>query len=471
MPSESQFRPRLPRSGRLPRLYLLAICDFLVSVACYVVAASVLEGEFDLCWLSVNENAWPFLALVILAMQASLLLQGLYRQPQPRPRIAFLLSLVQSQGVALLMAAVLSYLAPGWRLPLGVMALGVALSFVALFGWRLLFTAVFWGMPEFFRILFVGTGPVARELAAYLTAHPELKFAVLGFLEEAGCAWPKGRPIGPPIGHPGIPPEKLLGPPASLSEQVAQLRPDTVVIGMEDSSGRLPVRSLLALASAGVEVQEVSQLYEAVFRRVCAAELRPHDLLFRRDFAARPGGVALQSVYVNLGALLGVVLLLPLIVLIAIAVKLTSRGPVFEESACLGFEGLPFSRLTFRCVETGVRPAEPRQGLERRATRLGGWLKRLHLHKLPELFNVLRGEMSLIGPRPHRVEFAEALAGLCPYYSQRHSVKPGITGWAQIHLKGHPEIVDERMALEYDLYYIKHLSPALDAYILLHSVF
>jgi lipopolysaccharide/colanic/teichoic acid biosynthesis glycosyltransferase len=463
MPSESQFRPKLAHSGRLPRLYLLAICDFLVSVACYVVAASVLEGEFDLCWLSVNENAWSFLVLVILAMQASLLLQGLYWQPQPQPRIAFLLSLVQSQGVALLMAAVLSYLTPGWRLPLGVMALGVALSFVALFGWRLLFTAVFWDMPEFFRILFVGTGAVAKELAAYLTAHPELKLAVLGFLEEAGFAWPRG--------HPGIPPEKLLGPPASLSEQVAQLRPDTVVIGMEDSSGRLPVRSLLALRSAGVKVEEVSQLYETVFRRVCAAELRPRDLLFRRDFGARPGGAALQSVYVNLGALLGVVLLSPLILLIAIAVKLTSRGPVFEGSACFGFEGLPFSRLTFRCVETGGRLAEPRQGLERRATRLGGWLKRLHLHKLPELFNVLRGEMSLIGPRPHRVEFAEALAGLCPYYSQRHSVKPGITGWAQINLKRQPEIVDEVTALEYDLYYIKHLSPALDAYILLHSVF
>jgi lipopolysaccharide/colanic/teichoic acid biosynthesis glycosyltransferase len=303
-------------------------------------------------------------------------------------------------------------------------------------------------------------------LAAYLTARPELKFAVLGFLEEAGGAGPKGWPIG----HPGIPPEKLLGTPASLSEQVAQLRPDTVVVGMEDSQGRLPVRSLLALRSAGVEVEEVSQLYETVFRRVCTAELRPRDLLFRRDFGARRGGVALQSVYVNLGALLGVVLLSPLILLIAVAVKLTSRGPVFEESTCFGLEGLPFSRLTFRCVETGGRLEEPHRGLERRATRLGRWLKRLHLHKLPELFNVLRGEMSLIGPRPHRVEFGEVLTGLCPCYSQRHSVKPGITGWAQINLKRQPEIVDELTALEYDLYYIKHLSPALDAYILLHSV-
>jgi lipopolysaccharide/colanic/teichoic acid biosynthesis glycosyltransferase len=458
MPDESQLRPSLARSGRLPRLYLLAICDFLVSLACYVVAASVLEGEFDLYWLSVNENVWLFLALVILAMQASLLLQGLYWQPQPRSRIAFLLSLAQSQGVSLLMAAVLSYLIPGWHLPLGVVGLGVVLSFVALFGWRLLFTAVFWGMPEFFRILFMGAGPVAKELAAYLTARPELKFAVLGFLEEAGFA------------SPGIAPEKLLGPPTSLSEQVAQLRPDTVVVGMADSRDRLPLRSLLALRSAGVDVQEVSQLYEAVFRRVCAAELRPRDLLFRRDFGGRPGNVALQSVYVNLGALLGVVLLSPLILLIAIAVKLTSRGPIFEESTCFGLEGLSFSRLTFRCVETGGRLEELHPGLERRATRLGRWLKRLHLHKLPELFNVLRGEMSLIGPRPHRVEFGEVLTGLYPYYSQRHSVKPGITGWAQINLKRQPKIVDELMALEYDLYYIKHLSPALDAYIFLHSV-
>jgi lipopolysaccharide/colanic/teichoic acid biosynthesis glycosyltransferase len=106
----------------------------------------------------------------------------------------------------------------------------------------------------------------------------------------------------------------------------------------------------------------------------------------------------------------------------------------------------------------------------RRLTRMGQWLRRTHLHKLPELLNVLRGEMSLVGPRPHRAEFAELLSGLYPYYGQRHITKPGISGWAQVNLKRSPEAIDERLALEYDLYYVKNLSPALDIYVLLHSL-
>jgi lipopolysaccharide/colanic/teichoic acid biosynthesis glycosyltransferase len=458
MLSESQVRARMARSGRLPRIYFLFLSDFFLSLGGYVLAASLLEQQFDLYWLSVNEHAWSFLTLVILAMQFSLLVQGHYSQPLPRSRISFLLSLAQSLGASLLMAAVLGYLLPGWRLPLPVMALGVGLNLAVLSGWRLLFTAIFWSVPEFFRVLFVGTGAAIRELAAHMAARPELKFAVLGFLEE-----PEQRPAE-------IPAEKILGPPTSLADQVASLRPDSVVIGLEESRGRLPLRSLLALRSAGVAIEEASALYEAVFGSVWIAGLRPHDLIFRRDFGARPGGIALQSIYVNLAALAGIVVLSPLLLVIALAIKLTSRGPVLEKTTCLGYDGLPFSRWRFRTEVVWRRPGGTGEEFERRPTRLGRWLVRLHLRRLPEIFNVLRGEMSLVGPQPHRAEFAEELARICPYYPLRQVVKPGVTGWAQINLKGSPAPADEMVALGYDLYYLKHLSPALDAYILLHSL-
>ncbi len=456
MLSEPQSRPRAPGTGRIPRLYLLFIGDFAISLACYVLAASVLEGEFDLYWLSVNENAWRFLLVAILSLQGSLLMQGLYSQPRTRSRIELLLCLAQALGVSLLVGSVLVYWQPTWRLPVGVVVLGGAMNIAALFAWRMLFAALFWGTGRFCRILFVGVSPSVVELAGYLTRRPEVGYSVVGFLDDSP--------------EPGatIAGAKVLGPLTSVAEHVTRTRPDRVVVGMADPRGRLPVRALLDMKSAGVIIQEVSEFYEAVFGRICSAELRPSRLIFLGDFSARPGGMALQSIYMNLLTLVAIVLLAPLIVLISIAIKLSSRGPALERQTCVGFESLPFSRFTFRCTvieKTGKNPASA----ERRYTLLGRWLRRWHLHKLPELLNVLRGEMSLVGPRPHRVEFSEPLARLYPFYNQRHLTKPGITGWAQINLKGEPGTVDERIALEYDIYYIKHLSPTLDLYILLHS--
>jgi lipopolysaccharide/colanic/teichoic acid biosynthesis glycosyltransferase len=175
----------------------------------------------------------------------------------------------------------------------------------------------------------------------------------------------------------------------------------------------------------------------------------------------------MQSVWVNLLALTLMVGLAPLLLLIAAAIKLSSRGPVFEPRSCAGFEGLPFDRLSFRCAR--LRAAG--DGQPRPLTAIGALLRRLRLESLPQLLNVLRGEMSLIGPAAQEISRARALAASLPAYQLRHTVKPGILGWARINMRPtEPAESGPDEELEYDLYYIKHLSPALDFYILLHSV-
>jgi exopolysaccharide biosynthesis polyprenyl glycosylphosphotransferase len=187
----------------------------------------------------------------------------------------------------------------------------------------------------------------------------------------------------------------------------------------------------------------------------------------------RRGSVVLQSIYSPALALIGTVLALPVMLVAAIAVRLTSRGPVLFRQTRVGLDGEVFTLYKFRSMYVD---AEARTGAvwatknDPRVTWIGRWLRMLRIDELPQLWNVLRGEMSLVGPRPERPEFVKVLAEKIPYYRQRHCVKPGITGWAQINHKYGDTIEDTVTKLEYDLYYIKHLSVALDVYIIFHTL-
>jgi lipopolysaccharide/colanic/teichoic acid biosynthesis glycosyltransferase len=454
MLSQTRLRSRTRRPRSLVRAFVLFLSEFALILGCYALAACAYEMQWDLFWLRVNDYSWWLLSAVALAMQSALDLQGCYGKPAGRSRIELLLMLTPAAGVSLLVMAVLVYSLPDWRLPLPIMVLGGLFSIGALFVWRMLFAALFWSGVDFSRILFVGASQPAREIGARLAARPELKLIVDGYLSGEE----RGR---------DLPPDQHWGPLESLADEYARLQPDRVVIALDDPRASLPIRALLNLRAAGVAIEEVTELYEAVFGRVCSRELRPRELILHRDFGSRSGGVALQSIYTNLLALIAAAMLAPVMAAVALVVVLFSRGKALETETCIGFEGLPFTRFRFR---TGVAEMDPQGGARLRATGAGRWLSKLRLDRLPELFNVLRGEMSLVGPRPHRTEFAAVLAHYYPYYGQRHVVKPGVLGWAQVNLGALESGRDARIEIEYDLYYIKAMSMRLDLYILLHSL-
>ena len=172
-------------------------------------------------------------------------------------------------------------------------------------------------------------------------------------------------------------------------------------------------------------------------------------------------------------SLLGLVLTSPLLLLTALAVRLTSKGPVLYRQRRVGLNGRLFTVYKFRSMYVD---AEARTGAiwavkdDPRITPIGKWLRKLRLDELPQMWNVVRGDMSIVGPRPERPEFVDLLAAQIPYYRQRLAVKPGITGWAQINHKYGDSELDAMIKLEYDLYYIKHLAPALDFYIIFHTL-
>jgi exopolysaccharide biosynthesis polyprenyl glycosylphosphotransferase len=289
--------------------------------------------------------------------------------------------------------------------------------------------------------------------------RPELGLSAIGYLgdQEGSIALPLPR----------------LGVMQDLRAIVAQTRPDRIVVGLSERRQRLPVFDLLDLRLSGIAIEEAARTYEMAFGRVCISELRPSQLIFSAELGPRRHSVQWQRLYSFFIALVGTVVTAPLMLIVAVLVKLTSPGPVLYRQKRVGHRDVPFMVYKFRSMRVD---AEAKTGAvwaatnDPRITPLGRWIRKLRLDELPQLFNVLRGEMSIVGPRPERPEFVKTLNEQIPFYRQRHCVKPGITGWAQINHKYGDTLEDTIVKLEYDLYYIKNLAPSLDAYIIFHTL-
>jgi len=428
------------------RVLSLIVPEAILIFSCYILAA-YWSGGVDPSVFLLYDNGLLQIALVAAGVLAGLQLNKLYVQVGVRSKILLLQQICLTLGVTFLFESLLSYLRnPGLVLAPSIMLIGSGLTLVVLFVWRAFYSAVLWTSFGTKRVLFYGTNAAVLEASRNLAAHPELGLTTVGYIDEAQAA---GTPLA------GAP---VRGPAADLQRVVSEARPDRIVVGVTERRNALPLRDLLELQFGGMEIQRVAELYELVCGRVCLAEMLPSQLIFSDELGARRGAIALQAVYSNIVALAGLALLALLALPIAAAVKLSSRGPILEAHARLGLNMVPFTIYRFRCRRADGTP-----------TSVGRWLRRFHLDGLPQLLNVIRGEMSLLGPRPHRPEFIPELLRQMPFYGQRHAVRPGILGWSQLNCD-YGRMGDAREALEYDLYYIKHVSPALDAYILLHSL-
>lgn len=429
------------------RILSLLVPETILIFACYILAAYWLGGADPSVFL-LYDNGLLQIALVAAGVLVGLQLNKLYVQVGVRSKILLVQQLCLTLGVTFLWESLLSYLrAPELVLAPSIMLLGSALTLPVLLGWRIFYSAVLWKNLGAKRVLFYGTNAAALETGSSLAAHPELGLALAGYIDD-------DRPAGSAID--GAP---VLGSTADLARVVSRVRPDRIVVGVAERRRGIPFNELLDMQFRGIEIQRVAELYEAACERVCVAELQPSQLIFSDELGARRGAIALQAIYSNVAALAGLALVAVLLLPIAVAIKLSSPGPVIEGHLRWGVNLMPFTLLRFRCRRA-----------DGQSTRVGIWLRRLRLDGLPQLMNVIRGEMALVGPRAHRPEFIPVLMEHMPYYGQRHAVRPGILGWSQLNCDYGTRARDARQALEYDLYYIKHMSPALDAYILLHSL-
>jgi len=355
-------------------------------------------------------------------------------------------------ALALSAAVVLPAFGRGWlALLLAAVALVVA--------WRTGFVGARHVAPGRERVLIIGRNRIARQLMRAAATRSDLPCTIAGVVDD---------PLSDPSAACPFP---ILGPLHELRAIVRTVRPDRIVIGLADRRGLLPVTQLLESRVRGTVIEDASDAYERLTGKLAIEALTPGSLLaaqgFRRSSALEAG----QRVLGFTVAAAGLLALAPVLVPVACAIKLDSRGPVFFRQQRVGMAGRPFALIKFRTMHPTERPTSEwaRDNLDR-VTRVGRWLRTTRLDELPQLFNIVRGDMNLVGPRPHPASNYELFLRNIPYYGLRASVRPGLTGWAQVRYRYANDLQEETEKMRYDLYYIKHMSLAFDLRILLQTV-
>jgi sugar transferase (PEP-CTERM system associated) len=366
---------------------------------------------------------------------------------------------LQAAGAAAIVLAAASLVVPSLIIGHGIFLSSLYVTLVAVPLWRIAFDGLTRETHLEERVLIVGTGPTARILAQHIGTQRDFAYRLIGFIDDGE-------------GTENVRRHDVLGTVADLDRIISGRRIDRVVVGLTDRRGRLPIGSLLNAKLAGVRVEDATTTYERLTGKILIDDLKPSWLIFSDGFhTSRFTRITKRMLDLAL-ALIGLVVAAPLMLLTAIAIRLDSRGPIVYRQERVGEHGRIFTLCKFRSMRADAERGTPvwARDNDDRVTRVGRVIRLTRLDELPQLWNVLRGDMSLVGPRPERPYFVQQLAAAIPFYMARHAVKPGVTGWAQVKYRYGSSIEDAMEKLRYDLYYIKHLSIIFDLTIVIDTV-
>ena len=446
------FRVLVPTS-----VAALLLSEIVLVLACYTAASLVTPGIATHVYFIDEANHWKIL-LVSAVIILGFYFQDLYAEFRILSRILLVQEVCLSVGAALLLMAALGYVNRDYLLPRGLMVAGSFAVILCVPAWRIVYWKYVIRALRHERVLLLGSSSILAETARHILRRPQLGYHVVGYLSERA---PAEFPV------------RCLGSISDLAQIFEEYRPTRIIVGMAENLGRLPMEELLALRFAGVVIEDAADAYEMAAQRVCTGKIKPSQLVFTTELGPGQKALATQSIYSVLFGLCGLLCTLPIMAVVALAIKASSRGPVFYRQRRVGMNGRLFTLYKFRSMYLNAEAATGAvwaQKNDPRITAVGGILRKLRIDELPQFWNVVKGDMSIVGPRPERPEFVEMLAERVPYYRQRNAVKPGITGWAQINHKYGDTDRDAIVKLEYDLYYIKHITPALDFFIIFHTL-
>ena len=444
-----------------PKILLMVLGDGVFISVGLLVAAAVRAPYSGPLWVHFSTGGiLARFALVVLASQLALYYNDLYNSPLVSRHSEIFVQLLQALGIACLVLGIFYYLSPEFSLGRGIAALAAPTILILTVGWR------FWLNRSGFlhnganRVLIVGTGSAGISLTREIISRPELNLKVVGFLDESG------ENIGKSLVNPGI-----IGAVSDVETITANRSINRVVLSLAERRGCTPVRQLLQLKFAGIGVEDAHSLYEKITGRILLEHLSPSWLILSDGFRKSAFTVAAKRALDVFLSLVALVLTLPLMGLIAFTIWLDTGKPMLFCQKRAGLGGKLFHIFKFRSMYQDAEENGPSWAAEgdKRVTRVGRFLRKFRLDELPQLFNVLCGEMSLVGPRPEQPHFCALLEEHLSLFNLRHSVRPGITGWAQIKYKYGSSIEENRNKLEFDLFYIKHMSVLLDLAILFET--
>jgi len=452
-------RPRGTDVLRLFRHYVPPLLLALITVDLAIILGAVTVARVAEGWLG-RGPAWPKLLACVAITFFTLHVAELYDVRRPFERREMAARLLLGLSAAAVLTAALGYTSPVFQFARWPFFYIFTFTLIGLLVWRSAWPSLGPNVLPRERLLVLGVSESAPKIMALQAtgAHP---FTVIGFLDDS------------PDAHERLPAgADLLAKARDLLNIAEEVHPDILLVALKDMRGALPASDLLECRLRGIRVEDWPMFYEKQTGKVLVTEVRPSWLIFSDGFVkTRLTRTVKRSVDLVLASV-GLVAALPLMLLTTVAIMLDSRGPVLFRQERVGHNGRLFTLKKFRSMthdaEKGsgpvwTSPSDPR------ITRVGRVLRRTRLDELPQLVNVLVGDMSFIGPRPERPEFVRTLRRQIPFYMERLTVKPGITGWAQVRYQYAASIEDTLEKLQYDLYYVKNLSLFLDILILLNT--
>ncbi len=373
------------------------------------------------------------------------------------------LRIEQSLGAASLLLGFVYFCFPSLLLSRGVFIIAMLLSTGFVILSRRILDQVWQMAAPSQRVAILGTGELALALASEIERRGDLGIQMKGFIGNAA--------VGP--GAIAVAETSVIGSTDDIEALAAQHSISRLIVALDDRRGILPTRALVRLKVQGVRVEDAPEALSALTGRISLRAVRPSSFVFSDGFHRSTFTEVVKRILDLASGLLGLAISLPVMFLIGIVVKLESKGPVLYKQTRVGRMGKCFEVLKFRSMSadaekgTGARWAAHN---DPRVTRVGGFLRKYRLDELPQFINVIRGEMSFVGPRPERPQFVDELRKCIPYYDERHSVRPGLTGWAQVQYRYGSSVEDASNKLEYDLFYLKNMSLTFDLAIIFQTV-
>jgi len=402
-------------------------------------------------------------ALVLGVCQICFYCNDVYNLASGAGSLERILKIGEALGAASLLLGFLYFVFPDLLLGRGIILIGMSLvTAFATLGRKALDRIWQFRSPAQ-RVLVLGTGELALEVARELKRRDDLGLHLAGFISSTRQDPMQENLFG----------FRVLGSGADLESIARSTQAARIIVAFEDRRNALPIRELVTLRVQGMRVDEASTLLSSLTGRIPLKSVSPSWFVFTDGFHRSKVTELLKRVLDLVVSTIGLVLALPLMAITALAIRLDSRGPVLYRQIRVGRMGKNFEVLKFRSMRVDAEENGVAQWAKKddpRTTRLGKSLRKYRIDELPQLFNVILGEMSFVGPRPERPTFVDDLRDKVPYYDGRHSVRPGITGWAQVQYTYGASIEDAYRKLEYDLFYLKNMSLAFDLAIILKTV-
>lgn len=437
---------------------ILVLIDTIAALASYYMGQYLRFGGLEYALEQEDVHVLQVIIYVLVILLSGYFCE-LYTADRSLARSDLAARIAVSIMIAFFALAAFFYAAPDYAMGRGLLSLSLLIFGVLQYLQHrcCLFAQNFKRFSQ--KIMILGTGPLAEVIERVIPLS-QYNYVFAGFIQ-------------PKQGRPTVSSNHIVGDVDQLEDILLRQKVNKLVVSLTEKRGTLPVRTLLTCKLKGVEIFDPPTFYEKMTGKLLVEDIPPSWFIYSSGFRVTPFRRGLKRALDLLLALSGSLLILPLMPVVALLIRFSSPGPVLFRQKRVGEGGKEFTLIKFRTMcdkaEEATGPVWASEN-DPRITRLGRWLRKTRIDEIPQLLNVLKGEMSFIGPRPERMEFVEKLSEKIPYYGERHSIKPGVTGWAQINYPYGATDDDALEKLRYDLYYIKNFSITLDLMIVLGTI-